>query len=337
MEERQTAVREEGISRTKLVNYLLISFIIIAIIFAIIFWLGYSPRDLYYTVAPVTASKDRPPKFLFAFYGEGEGKMEKPMDVAVFRDRVYVSDAEKNQILVFNLDGKFKFAFGRAGNGPGEFNFPYGLAVDKDGRLYVADMKNHRLQVFDRDGKFVGFFPGEGKAKVLFSSPAALTIKNNLLYVTDVYLCKVFVFDLEGSKVLEFGERGSEKGQFKYPNGVEADSKGNIYVADSGNNRVQVFDREGKFRRQFDGTGKGIKVGYASPRGMYLFDDEILLTMANMSSQLWATDLKGQVYYRFGTKGDQNEDFFYPNGITMDKNRLYIADSGNHGVKVYSY
>ena len=337
--------QKKGITKLRLINWLLISFVLTASVFGVLYYLKLNPNDY----APV--SKSSQPGFAFAVYGENKSKLAKPMDMAIKHNLVYVTDAEANKVLVYNTDGKFKFSFGKAGVNKGELNFPYGIDIDELQRVYVSDMKNHRIQIYDLNGKFMNYFtpienkdnylslfPGYQKYNDDFVSPAGLTIKNNLLYVVDIMKSKVYVFGLNGEKKMIFGSFGEGKGQFRYPNGVAADDKGNVYVADTGNNRIQIFNQKGKYLRTVNSAeiDDGTKP-FASPRGIFITDNNVMFVVNNVTNQVWACDLKGKLLYRFGEKGDQNSQFNYPVGICIDKNRLYVADSNNHGIKVFKY
>lgn len=85
-----------------------------------------------------------------------------PTDVAVRPDGgFYVSDGYRNtRVLRFDARGRFLTQWGKPGNGPGEFDLPHGIALDRAGRIYVADRNNARVQVFDSTGRFVADFKG---------------------------------------------------------------------------------------------------------------------------------------------------------------------------------
>jgi len=89
------------------------------------------------------------------------------------------NDKTNNRILKFGKDGKFIKSWGKLGTGPGEFNPPHGLAMDKAGRLYVADRSNNRIQIFDQEGNFLA----EWKQ---FGRPSGIVItKDDMIYVSD--------------------------------------------------------------------------------------------------------------------------------------------------------
>jgi sugar lactone lactonase YvrE len=86
------------------------------------------------------------------------------------------------------------------------------------------------------------------------------------LYVTDTTpgQHRVLVMDRQGILVRQFGKEGQDRGDFSFPNGIAVDSKGNIFVADSGNGRVQAFDKTGAL---LFAIGRGTAKGPAMPRG----------------------------------------------------------------------
>jgi DNA-binding beta-propeller fold protein YncE len=89
---------------------------------------------------------------------------DRPTKVAVAPDGTfYVSDGYRNsRVVAFGRDGHFLFAWGSKGSGPGEFDLPHGIALDRRGRVYVADRGNARVQIFDRAGRFLTEWKGSG-------------------------------------------------------------------------------------------------------------------------------------------------------------------------------
>jgi DNA-binding beta-propeller fold protein YncE len=156
-------------------------------------------------------------------------------------------------VTVFNPDGTIAASWGGPGQGNGQFQEPWGIAVAPNGNVYVADTWNHRVQYFDPSGKFLGKFGrlGDAKGQVgtdpgAFWGPRAIAISpSGEVYVTDTGNKRVQVFTLDGQFVRMFGGAGSEPGQFNEPVGVALDSAGDVWVADAWNQRVQKLDPEG--------------------------------------------------------------------------------------------
>ncbi|MEI6667887.1 MAG: 6-bladed beta-propeller [Acidobacteriota bacterium] len=172
--------------------------------------------------------------------GPGDG-FERPTGVVVAGDRVYVADTLANRIVIVGLGGKVLGSFGRRGDGPGEFNFPTNLARTIDGRLLVTDAMNFRVQVFDADGRFLRTFGRLGDGSGDFDKPKGVAVDSDgHIYVVEGISDVVQVFDDSGQFLLAFGGSGSGAGQLWLPSGI-AIANGRIYVADSANRRIQVY------------------------------------------------------------------------------------------------
>jgi DNA-binding beta-propeller fold protein YncE len=178
--------------------------------------------------------------FLLAF---GDERLQRPAGIACRADgTVYVSDAAAHRIDVFNAEGQFIAGFGTRGIGPGQFNFPTHLCVDRAGRLYVSDTLNYRVQVFGPGGEFVGMFGQQGDRPGNFAHPCGVAVDRlGHVYVTDRQFENVQVFNPDGRLLMAFGQEGSEPGEFWLPAGVFVDDLNRIYVADSYNKRIQIF------------------------------------------------------------------------------------------------
>lgn len=158
------------------------------------------------------------------------------------RSRLYVADAAEHQIWILDEQGGVLGRIGRRGTGPGEFNFPTHLTLDRRGRLYVTDAMNFRIQVFDAEGRFLRQFGHIGDGAGDFARPKGVAVDNDgHIYVVDALFDAVQIFDPTGELLLAFGDRGIEVGQFWLPSGIYIDEQDRIYVVDSFNQRLQIF------------------------------------------------------------------------------------------------
>ncbi len=214
-------------------------------------------------------------KFLRSFGNPGDklGELNRPMNLSVRGDALYVAEYFNDRIQVFSLDGTPKRVIGKAGAGPGEFNAPGGVAVDRAGTIYVADFYNHRIQKLKADGKFVRQWGASAERKPLsdvdgvsFSYPTDAAIAaDGKLYVADGYNDRVQVFNTDGTFSHKWGGPfaaniyGPFKGWFATVTSVAIGPKGNIFVADFYNDRIQKFAPDGTFLTSFGqrGNGKG--------------------------------------------------------------------------------
>jgi DNA-binding beta-propeller fold protein YncE len=278
------------------------------------------------------------PKFSHQLIGDFDNSLDKPMDVASSKSFTYVTDTNNKRVLVFDIAGNILFHFGEEGSEQGQFKFPYGVSVDDKGRVFVADMYNGKISIFDEKGKFIEYFAQKTLEEKNIKSPAALRIIEEKVYVTDIQANMVFVLDLNGELLLEIGTAGKDPGEFIAPNGITADSEGNIYVVDTGNQRVQIFDKEGKFVKIINGSkdGKGESV-FVNPRGIGIDDRGILYVVSNLTHMVYGYDKDGKEVFVLGGMGEENGKFYLPNGLFIDEDdNVFITDTLNLRVSVFN-
>jgi hypothetical protein len=116
--------------------------------------------------------------------GFATDRFDGASDVLVAPDgSIFVADGHSNKtnnrILKYDRKGNFLLMWGKMGSGPGEFNAPHGLAMDKEGRLYVADRSNSRIQIFDQQGKFLAEWRQFGRPSGIFIT------RDDMIYVAD--------------------------------------------------------------------------------------------------------------------------------------------------------
>ena len=158
-------------------------------------------------------------------YGKKD-QFDRPLDVAVYEDKIYVCDFNKNQILIVDKNsGETVKTIGKIGINEGEFYKPSHIIVDKQGNLYVNDSFNFRIQKFDPSGEFVKTFGYHGDTLGGFARPKGIAIDNEgHLYTVDTAFENVQIFDDETTAfLLSFGGFGSEPGDMYLPNGIYID------------------------------------------------------------------------------------------------------------------
>ncbi len=253
--------------------------------------------------------------------------------------------------------------------GSEELSEPAGLALDPEANVWVADYGNALIQGFDPEGEylndfeFFGFCPTDVAADsegdiwasfpefvpILFdqksgeildsagaSSGAGLAVdaEDNLWVATESGVIRQY--DPEGKLLAEFGEEGEEPGQFSYPMGIDVDSEGDVWVADTGNDRIQKLSPEGEPLAEFG--EKGSKAGQLS---------EPLDVDVDAEGDVWVTDAannrvqgfdgEGEFLTQFGETGSGKGQFDYPWGIEADgEGNVWVADSANSRIQKWS-
>ena len=187
-------------------------------------------------------------------YGSGDGQFKSAWGIAVDADgTIYVADAGNNRIEVLDNTGTFVRSIGSLGSGDGQFYNPSGVAVDTRGNIYVADTSNDRIEIFQNPGTFKRSHRDSGNAQ--FSQSPRRGGGRRRQRVRCRYRSQ------QGPDIRQHGHIPEEyrksrlrQRPVRYPGGVAVDANGNIYVADYGNNRVQIFDNTGIFIRNIEGS-----------------------------------------------------------------------------------
>ena len=174
--------------------------------------------------------------------GTGNGQFAYPIGVTVDQTgNVYVADAYNHRIQKFTSSGVWLAGWGSLGSGAGQFNYPWSVAVDTSGAIYVADKDNHRIQKFNSNGTWLVSWGEVGTAPGQFSGPTAVVVdSSNNVYVTDAGNHRIQKFTSAGVRLASWGAYGSGEGQLIVPWDLAVHGD-NVYVADTENDRLQVF------------------------------------------------------------------------------------------------
>ena len=278
--------------------------------------------------------------YLMANWGPGDGDADllRPYDLAMDETgRIFVSDSGNQQIKKFSADGGFIAKMGQYGSGDGEFSFPRGIAIGVSGNLYVANSSNHRIQKFDSDGRFITKWGDEGSDDGEFHYTCGIAVDGNEnVYVVDRDNSRIQKFTSSGQFVTKWGSQGSGDGEFYYPEGISVDADGNVYVADCGNNKIQKFSGEGQFIAKLERPIGFDAWEFDGPSGV-AFDQAGNMYVVNWGGQVLKFAPDWKFVTQFGESGSNPGQLSYAGGITIGTDaRVYIADSGNHRIQVFS-
>ena len=185
-------------------------------------------------------------------YGERPEQMIAPAGIAVDdSDNIYISSEHKLQ--KFSRSGRLIKCTGRKGTKEGEFDDPRGVTLYKT-NIYVCDRNNHRFQVFDLDMNFVRSIGSRGKRKVEFDTPLDVQFDaTGNMYVSELGNKRVQVFDSRGKSIRMIGQEG--EGKLRAPSGLHVTDK-HVYVSDSSNHCVVVYETSGLFLTSFGSYGQ---------------------------------------------------------------------------------
>lgn len=273
------------------------------------------------------------PVYQASFYGVGEYELSKPMDVVVSNNLLYVTDAGRQDVVVFDLTtGEVVNTFGD------DLQFPYGITVDSTGNIYVADTDLDKISIYSPDGVYIADF-APVNAEDAIESPAAIRIYDDKLYVPEINTGSVKVFDLEGNLLLEIAEPADSENALNSPNGVAVDAVGNIYISDTMNARVLVYDQTGTFVKELGGkTADSATSELANPRGIAVDEEGYVYVVDLLANNIAMFSPEGDLEAVLGTgMGSENGQFSQPSGLYIDENgTLYITDRMNQRIEVYN-
>jgi hypothetical protein len=275
------------------------------------------------------------------------------------------------QLLEFDKDGKF---IREIGKNLYAWSFAHMVRVDKDDNIWAIDKGSDMIIKFNPEGRVVMVFGRKKEASDensepwkhpnpplppvngQFRQPTDVTwdTQGNI-FISDGYInSRVAKFDKNGDWVKSFGEPGNGPGQLNTPHSIAADAKGNIYVADRGNVRIQVFDPDGKLLRQ-------IKINVPVPPGAMPAignpqapnatpgtqsngapwvlcitpgPNQVIYASDAFPGRIYKLDLEGKVLGVLGKSGKLPKQFAWIHGIACpSENELYVAELLNWRVQ----
>ncbi|MFN3974302.1 MAG: peptidyl-alpha-hydroxyglycine alpha-amidating lyase family protein [Dehalococcoidia bacterium] len=245
-------------------------------------------------------------------------------DVAISPEGlVYVFCRGAHPVLVFERDGRFVSSWGE-----GQFRNPHGLTFAPDGTLYLVDRDSHVVLQYTPDGRLLKTIGNRDQpSPTLFGRPFNMPAKvafaaSGHFFVADGYgNRRVHKFAPDGTHLLSWGEPGNGPGQFVLVHSLIVDPQGRVLVCDRENDRIQIFDQEGRFQGQW--TGLRRPAALALDREGKLFVAELGSRNAPPRVSIWT--LEGQCLSSWDSQ--QVPSMVAPHGIAVDANGdIYLAE-----------
>ncbi len=254
------------------------------------------------------------------------------------KGRVYVADSKVLAIFIFDTETKDVQLIKNGTEA--KFGWITGLAIDDTDRLYVSDTKLRHVLVLDPQHR------PEASISEGMRDPGGLAIdaENRFLYVADAELDQVLVYDADPPYKLlrKIGVAGkghslTGPGEFSKPTNLAVDKDGNLYVSDTFNDRVQVFDAEGNFIRTWGKPGDG--PGYfARPKGIAIDADGHVWVADTVQNRLQVFTPEGRLLLWIGGRGVLPGHFQALVDVTIDKNnRVFTSEQYGGRVQMFRY
>ncbi len=269
---------------------------------------------------------------------ESKPRLRKPNGVAVdSAGRIYVADGHLRLVLVFDLD---KRTVDYRGNNPGaEFTMPIGVAVDDQDRLYVSDGHRALITCFSPQGDALAVL---GHQVVERPTGLAVDRARKRLYVADTKANRIAMFNTETFQLEGYlgspstsGER--EPGKFAAPTNLTVDGNGNLYVTDTWNHRVQIFDAKGKFLRAFGEHGTAVG-NFVRPKGIAVDPEGHIYVADAEFNNIQVFTPEGQPLLAIGAWGTAPGQFALIAGLAIDRNgRIYATDQWEGRLQIFQY
>ena len=266
-------------------------------------------------------------------------QMIGPYGIAIdSKGLVYVADQRVGAVFIFNVESR-ETQMIRNGL-EAHFGWINGLAIDDDDRLFVSDGKMHRVLIFNPKHEI------QSQVTEGLVDPVGLAIDttNRFLYVVDTQQDQVLVYDADSLKLLRrIGTGGknhflTSPGDFGAPQCVAVDKDGDVYVTDTLNNRVEIFDADGNFISQFGKAGDG--PGYFTrPKGIAVDADGHIWVADSMQDRLQVFNREGRLLTYVGQgHGELPGQFKALVGVAIDKNNWVFTTEQEPGrLQVFRY
>jgi sugar lactone lactonase YvrE len=280
---------------------------------------------------------------VFGTPGSGAGQIGEAEGVAVdSHGNVWVADTYSGRVEVFNEKGEYLKTVGSAGSGTGQFGEPQDLAFDAKGDVWVDDWTYSRVDEFNEKGEYLRRFGTEGSGNGQLMHPYGIAVEagGNVL-VADNGNDRVDVFNEKGEYETRFGSAGSGTAQFTFnwPIGVTVDTKGDVWVTDPGNARIQKWVAPSSPPTYIDAFGSS-----GSGAGQFSHPGDVT---ADRKGNLWVIDHgnnrieefneKGEYVKAIGSAGSGTGQLSGPTSLAIDEaGNVWVADTGNSRIEEFN-
>jgi DNA-binding beta-propeller fold protein YncE len=254
--------------------------------------------------------------------------------VAVDRhDNVWVFNRGAHPIIQFDSNGTMLQAWNAE-----MVKSAHGIRVDPDGNIWAIDVKGNTILKFDPEGRLllvlggVRGAPGNNDSKDAYNEPTNVAFApNGDFFISDGYVnSRVVKYNQDGDYLLQWGRRGTGDGEFNLVHDIVLDSAQRVYVADRTNQRVQIFDVNGRF------LGKWTDIG--APWGLdYVAREQAIYMCDGLNDRVVKLNLEGQILGVLGSAGKAPGKFSFPHQIAVDSTgAIYVAEIKNWRVQKFA-
>jgi DNA-binding beta-propeller fold protein YncE len=246
--------------------------------------------------------------------------------------RIYVTDIGRGAVFVFDKPAGKLEVWDKA-RGDEQFASPIGITQGARDEILVADSELKSVIRLNKQGKVLGEFGHD-----ILERPTGIArdAKRGRVFVADTRSHDIKVFNDNYQLINVIGERGERDGEFNFPTYL-AFVADKLYVTDTLNSRIQIFDSDGNFIAKF---GKlGLNVGnLVRPKGVAVDSESNIYVIESLYDNLLVFDKKGRTLLALGGSGKEIGEFYLPSGVWIDSHdQVYIADMYNSRITVLQF
>jgi DNA-binding beta-propeller fold protein YncE len=280
----------------------------------------------------------------FGISARGPAQLTGPRGLAVDpAGGLLVSDTAGNRVETFTAPpNAYAGRWTRAGGFRATFNSPAGIAIDPRGSVYVADQGNERLVHLWADATYLSEIGGPsdiGGAQLSGAGSVAVAAASGDVYVADTGHNRVLVYGPDGTLLARWGANGGDgtpgsgPGEFKHPLAVAVDAAGQVYVADTNNNRMVKLAPVGGVLREWGSTGSA-EGHLHGPSGVAVDGAGDVYVLDGENNRVQRFDANGRFLASWGQRGPGSGEFSKPVGLALGCNGdVYVADTNNNRVQ----
>ena len=247
-------------------------------------------------------------------------------------DNVWIFNRGAHPVMQFDKNGKLLQTWKDV-----PVTSSHGIRVDDAGDVWLIDVAGHQVIKCAPNGRVklvitqAGRKEGNDASEYAFNRPTGVAFsRNGDFFVSDGYVnSRVVKYSKDGQHLLHWGKKGTADGEFTLVHDVQLDSKGRVYIADRANNRVQVFDENGKFLAKWTDLGQ--------PWGLiYSKQEDVLYMCDGENNRVIKVNLEGQILGVLGSFGKAQGQFDFPHNIAVDSTgAIYVAEIKNWRVQKF--
>ena len=250
-----------------------------------------------------------------------------------------------SRLFQFDRTGKFVREIGKDSYG---FMFAAQVRVDPSDNIWIVDQMSNMVIKFDPQGRVALLLgrkaesvpvparpaaagDGAGQPTDLFDRPTdvAWDAAGNIYVADGVGNARIAKFDKDGKFVKSWGKKGTATGEFANVRSIVLDAQGNVYAADGGNKRVQVFDSDGNFKTAFTNVGNAQALCITKKQVLYVSNSNPPEDIDH-DGEIYRMGLDGTITGKFGRAGKLPKEFGTVNAIDCrGENTLYVGEVGN--------